>query len=414
MVRHFDEELQELKAQLLRMGALAETMIVKSVQALVDRNEALVQKVYEHEEEMDKLCIEVDDRAFTLLARRQPVASDLRFIAAAMKINSELERIADLAVDTAHVASSLLQQPALKPLVDIPRMASLAQEMVRRSLDAFVRRDSWLAHEVIESDDRVDDLRDQVFRELLAYMISDPTTVPHGMDFILVSRHIERIADHATNIAEDVIYLAKGEDVRERGDKELKKGFRQREERLKPPSETLGGISAFGAIPEEQEFLSLFQAVASNILEAAKALNEMFDRYEDPEGQWRGIEDLEHEGDKLTHQIMRKLNQTFITPIDRRDLYALTSALDNILDTIEAAASRMVLYKIDRPTPKAKDLVGLIVASAEQIVKAVASLSQLQGVEQPCVEINRLENAADGVYREAIAALFEEKHPPSR
>ncbi|MBI3329763.1 MAG: phosphate signaling complex protein PhoU [Nitrospinae bacterium] len=226
MERRFEGELQTLRQRLLAMGSLAETMIHKGVKALVDREETLVQAVLAHEEEMDLLCIEIDDRCFTLLALRQPMASDLRFLVAGIKINSDLERIGDQAVSIALRARSLITQPLVKPLIDIPRMASLAQGMVRQSLDAFVQRDADLARRVIESDDEVDNLRDQVFRELLTYMMGDPTTVPRALNLILISRHLERIADHATNIAEDVIYIVRGEDVRERGDKELRKGLR--------------------------------------------------------------------------------------------------------------------------------------------------------------------------------------------
>jgi phosphate transport system protein len=226
MERHFEADLQELRERLLAMGSVAETMIHKSVAALVSRQESLVQEVLAHEEEMDLLCIEIDDRCFTLLALQQPMASDLRFLVGAIKINSDLERIADQTVSIALRAQTLITQPEVKPLIDIPRMARLAQEMVRKSLDAFVGRDPELARTVIDADDDVDSLRDQVFRELLTYMMADTTTIPRALALILVSRNLERIADHATNIAEDVIYIVRGEDVRERGDKELRKGLR--------------------------------------------------------------------------------------------------------------------------------------------------------------------------------------------
>jgi phosphate transport system protein len=226
MERKFEKELQDLRERLLVMGSLAETMIRKGIKALVDHDEALVQSVLGHEEEMDLLCIEIDDRCFTLLALQQPMASDLRFLVAGIKINSDLERIGDQAVSVALRAQELIREPELKPLIDIPRMAQLAQEMVRKSLDAFVRRDSELARSVIEADDEVDSLRDQVFRELLTYMMADTGTIPRALNLILISRNLERIADHATNIAEDVIYIIRGEDVRERGDKELIKGLR--------------------------------------------------------------------------------------------------------------------------------------------------------------------------------------------
>jgi len=238
MERHFDADLQELRERLLAMGSLAETMIHQAVKALVSRDEGLVQAVLAHEEEMDLLCIDVDDRAFTLLALHQPMASDLRFLVAAIKINSDLERIADQTVSIALRAQSLITQPEVKPLIDIPRMASLAQEMVRKSLDAFVRRDPELARSVIDSDDEVDSLRDQVFRELLTYMMADTATIPRALALILVSRNLERIADHATNIAEDVIYIVRGVDVRERGDKELRKGLRL------PALPTAGGAAS--------------------------------------------------------------------------------------------------------------------------------------------------------------------------
>jgi phosphate transport system protein len=226
MERHFETQLGQIRERLLAMGGLAESMIHQSIGAMVERDAALVESVLAHEEEMDLLCIEIDDRCFTLLALRQPMASDLRFLVAGIKINSDLERIGDQAVSIALRARQLIREPELKPLIDIPRMAGKAQEMVRRSLDAFVRRDPELARRVIEADDEVDSLRDQVFRELLTYMMGDPATIPRALALILVSRNLERIADHATNIAEDVIYIVRGEDVRERGDKERRKGLR--------------------------------------------------------------------------------------------------------------------------------------------------------------------------------------------
>jgi phosphate transport system protein len=226
MERHFEADLHALRDRLLAMGSLAETMIHKGIKALVDRDAALVQAVLAHEEEMDLLCIEIDDRCFTLLALRQPMASDLRFLVGAIKINSDLERIGDQAVSIALRSRSLIIQPQLKPLIDIPRMAGVVQWMVRKSLDAFVQRDPELARGVIDEDDEVDSLRDQVFRELLTYMMGDAATIPRAIDLMLISRNLERIADHSTNIAEDVIYIVRGEDVRERGDKELRKGLR--------------------------------------------------------------------------------------------------------------------------------------------------------------------------------------------
>ncbi len=415
MERHFDEQLKELRERLLAMGSLAETMIVKSVKALVERSDALVQEVFSHEEEMDQRCIEIDERCFTLLALRQPVASDLRFIAATIKINSDIERIGDLAVNIAEATTFIITQPLLKPLIDIPRMAQLCQEMVKKSLDAFVASDAELARIVIESDDAVDVLRDQVFRELLTYMMTDPTTIPRALDLILVSRYLERIADHATNIAEDVVYIVRGEDVRERGDKELRKGLRHPEGRLAHSAvahEAEGAhMMAARLMPEEREFLRLLEASAANVLKTAKTLQVMFDDYADPESKWQIVEEAEHEGDSITHAIIKKLNQTFIPFIDRRNLHALASSLDDVVDGIETVASRMVMYKIGQPTPESREIVALIVASAEQIVKAVTHLPKFEDVETACVEINRLENAADAIYRRSVAGLFEGARP---
>jgi phosphate transport system protein len=384
-------------------------MIVKSVRALVERSETLVQEVFTHEEEMDRRCIETDQRCFTLLALQQPMAGDLRFIAVAIKINGDIERIGDLAVNIAQATTSLIAQPALKPLIDIPRIAQLCQEMVKKSLDAFVARDPEMARIVIESDDSVDLLRDQIFRELLSYMISDPTTIPRALDLILISRYLERIADHATNIAEDVVYIVRGEDVRERGDKEIRKGLRHPAgvSPKIPGVDREAALSIHMLMPEEREFLSLTTAAAQNLLEAARGLQVMFEEYADPAEKWRKIREAEHQGDAITHLIMKKLNQTFIPFLDRPNLHALTSALDDVVDFIEATASRMVLYKIEQPTPESREMVALILASAEQVVKAVSQLPRFDTVQEICVEINRLENAADDLYRRAIARLFE-------
>lgn len=411
--RHFDEQLQELRAHLLAMGSLAETMIVKSVKGLVERNDTLVQEVFTHEEEMDQRCIETDQRCFTLLALQQPMAGDLRFIAVAIKINSDIERIGDLAVNIAQAASVLITQPALKPLIDIPRIALLCQEMVKKSLDAFVARDPELARIVIESDDSVDSLRDQIFRELLTYMMTDPAIIPRALDLILVSRYLERIADHATNIAEDVVYIVRGEDIRERGDKEIRKGLR-RQTSVSPEIsgvEQVATLTAHRLMPEEREFLSLIESAAHNLLETARFLQTMFEDYTDPAEKWRKIREAEHEGDAITHRIMKRLNQTFIPFFDRENLHALASAIDDVVDFIEATASRMVLYKIEQPTPESREMVTLIMASAEQVAKAVSQLPRFDTVQEICVEINRLENAADDLFRRVIARLFESDLP---
>jgi phosphate transport system protein len=211
---HYGEELAALKNRLLRMGGIVEQRVSQAVLALMERRAELADAVIEGDREVNDLQIEIDDRCLKLLALQQPMASDLRLITAAMKINADLERIGDQAVNIAENANQLLSQPPLKPLLDLPRMAEIAQQMTRDSLDAFVHRDSPLARKVLERDDEVDQLKDQNFRVLLTYMMADPGTIERALGLILVSRNLERIADHATNIAEDVIFLVEAKDVR--------------------------------------------------------------------------------------------------------------------------------------------------------------------------------------------------------
>ena len=214
MERQFDEELNALNEKLLHMARLAEESMAGAVQSLKNRDEILAQEVFDRETSVNLLEIEVDELCMRLLALRQPVASDLRFITSAMKIGSELERVGDLAVNIAEISMGLLRQPPLKPLIDIPRMASLAQGMVKDALNAFVNRDEALARSVCQRDDEVDFLNDQIFRELLTYMMNDPSTINRSVGLILIGRHLERIADHATNIGEDVIYLVQGKTIK--------------------------------------------------------------------------------------------------------------------------------------------------------------------------------------------------------
>ncbi len=204
------KELESLKENLLKMAAMVEEAIGNSVQSLVKRDSELAKKVFQMEEEINKMELTIDDMCLRLLALRQPVAVDLRFITSAMKIVTDLERMGDQAVNIAERAITLNQEPQLKPYIDIPRMAELTQSMVKDVLDAFVNRDSKLARSVCERDDLVDSLNDQVFRELLTYMMSDPKTIPRAAHLMIVSRCLERIADHATNIAEDIIFMVDG------------------------------------------------------------------------------------------------------------------------------------------------------------------------------------------------------------
>jgi len=213
-VRHFQEELDELKGRLLEMGGLAEDRLRLAVRGLVERDGTLVEKVLTGDGAINQLHIDIDNRCFKLLALHQPMAVDLRSIVAAVKINTDLERVGDLAVNISEAARRYLQHPPVKELIDIPRMAELAQDMLRDALDAFVRRDVTLAQHVLAQDDTLDGLKSRVFRELLTYMLKDSATIEPALDLILISRHLERTGDHATNVAEDVIFMVSAKDVR--------------------------------------------------------------------------------------------------------------------------------------------------------------------------------------------------------
>jgi phosphate transport system protein len=214
VVRHFQEELEALQGRLLEMGGLAEERVSAAVQSLVSRDIAAIERVLYGDEPINALHVEIDNRCFKLLALHQPMATDLRAIVATVKINTDLERVGDLAVNIAEAAKRYATHPPVKRLIDIPQMGDIAQEMLHDALDAFVRRDTGLAQQVLNEDDRLDGLKTQIFRELLDYMLRDPATVEPALDLILVSRHLERIGDHATNIAEDVIFMVSALDVR--------------------------------------------------------------------------------------------------------------------------------------------------------------------------------------------------------
>jgi phosphate transport system protein len=213
-IRHFQDELEHVKARLLEMGGLAEERVRESVRGLAARDHALIEKVLTGDGAINQLHIEIDDRCFKLLALHQPMAVDLRFIVSASKINTDLERVGDLAVNIAEAAQRYLQHAPVKELIDIPRMADIAQHMLRDALDAYVHRDALLAQGVLDEDDELDALKTVVFRDLLACMLRDPSTIEPSLDLILVSRHLERIGDHATNVAEDVIFMVSARDVR--------------------------------------------------------------------------------------------------------------------------------------------------------------------------------------------------------
>jgi phosphate transport system protein len=212
--RHFAEELDELTQRLLVMAGMAEERVNTAMRGLVDRDCELIQDVITGDQALNALHLEIDDRCFKLLALQQPMASDLRMIVSTVKINGDLERVGDLAVNIAEAAERYIAHPPVKTLIDLPRMGELAQRMLRDAIDAFVSHRREAALEVLAHDDVLDSLKDQIFRELLSHMLSDPGTIEPGLDLILISRHLERIGDHATNIAEDVIFIVDALDIR--------------------------------------------------------------------------------------------------------------------------------------------------------------------------------------------------------
>jgi phosphate transport system protein len=214
IMRHFEQELEELKGKLLEMSALVEAAVQRSVAAVAQKDRSAAEQVFRDEARINALEMEIDEFAINLLATQQPLAADLRLVVAALKINTDLERMGDLSVSIAQRAVSLLSEPVIKPMVDIRHMSSLVESMVRKSLDAFVANDADLARSVLASDDAVDSLRTASYHELVSFMEKDPQHIPQALDLIGITRSLERIADHSTNIAEDVMFLVKGIDVR--------------------------------------------------------------------------------------------------------------------------------------------------------------------------------------------------------
>jgi len=213
-MRHFEEELDNLRNHLLEMSGLVEDSIYRSVQALVEKDEVAAQQVLQNEARINRMEIAIDEIATSLLARVQPMATDLRFITAAIKINNDLERMGDISVNIVRRTLALMREPISKELVDIPHMATLVQSMIRKSLDAFVRKDAELARSILTSDDVIDELRDSVYEELIGLMERDPAAVRQCVNLMFIARALERLADHATNIAEDVLFLVQGVEVR--------------------------------------------------------------------------------------------------------------------------------------------------------------------------------------------------------
>ncbi len=212
--RTISHGLDELRDKILLLGGATESAVHRAIEALTERDSKLAKDVLEQDSVIDQMELEIDEHTVELIAKMQPTAVDLRFVATAMKITPELERIADLAVDVCERAVELNREPLLKPLIDIPRLARMAQDMVRQSLDSFVRRDAGLARQVIARDDEVDMLTEQSFRELLTYMLEDSRNISRAIRLTFFGKYFERMADAATNICEMVVYLVEGKVIK--------------------------------------------------------------------------------------------------------------------------------------------------------------------------------------------------------
>ena len=215
--RRYDLELEQLRGRILAMGSNLVAMIKETMRAMVERDSAAAKRMIEYDHEINRQEVAIDEMALNTIALRQPAARDLRFITLALKVSTDLERIGDLCVNLAERTLELNDEPQLKPYIDLPKMAEAAEGMIADALEAFLRGDAELAAEVTRRDDRIDELNTQVFRELLTFMMEDPKTISRATRLIFVGKYLERIADHATNIAEMVIFMVKGKDIRHMG-----------------------------------------------------------------------------------------------------------------------------------------------------------------------------------------------------
>ena len=226
--KQYEKELKALREKILAMGNRLVDMIDQTMHALVERDDELAKEMIDFDHEINRLEVEIDDMSLKIIALRQPAASDLRFITLALKVTTDLERIGDCCVNIAERTLELNKEPQLKPYLDLPKMADSTMSMIRDSLEAFLRRDDQLATEVTLRDDEIDNLNEQVFRELLTFMLEDPKTITRATRLIFISKYLERMADHATNIAEMVIFMVKGKDIRHMGIAEDKKKPRKK------------------------------------------------------------------------------------------------------------------------------------------------------------------------------------------
>ena len=403
----FRNDLKLLEEGLLDMANMVEVAIDRSLVALAKRDMEASAQVIRDDDQIDEMQIEIEEKCIELIATQQPMAGDLRALVTVLSVVSDLERMGDYAEGIGKISLLMGDEPPIKPLIDIPLMAEKAKKMLEGSLEALVNRDVELAAQVSIDDDEVDSLYDQVYRELLTYMIRDPKNVQRATYLLWVAHDLERLADRATNIAERVIYLVTGRQVTVEVSPST---VRVREQQGKLRRQTMArSPSVPGA---HEKFYELLQSEAANLKTTAQALAEMMDDFTSVEEKAWKIRDLEHTGDEIIHSIMRLLHGTFVTPLDRQDIQNLAERLDDVVDHIEEAARDIQEFKIDAPTPQATEVAHVLQQAGVELEKAIGWLPSMRSrkddILELCRSISTLEEEADRVGREALIELFND------
>ena len=403
----FDNDLKLLEEGLLQMGNMVEEAIDRSLEALAKRDLEASAQVIRDDDQLDQMQMEIEEKCIELIATQQPMAGDLRALVTVLSVVSDLERMGDYAEGIGKISLLMGDEPPIKPLIDIPLMAEKAKKMLEGSLEALVNRDVELAAQVSVDDDEVDSLYDQVYRELLTYMIRDPKNVQRATYLLWVAHDLERLADRATNIAERVIYLVTGKQVTVEVSPST---VRVREQQGKLRRQTMArSPSVPGA---HEKFYELLQSEAANLKTTAQALAEMMDDFTSVEEKAQKIRDLEHTGDEIIHSIMRLLHGTFVTPLDRQDIQNLAERLDDVVDHIEEAARDIQEFKIDVPTSYAAEVAHVLQQAGVELEKAVGWLPSMRShkddILELCRSISTLEEEADRVGRQALIELFND------
>lgn len=403
----FRNDLKLLEEDLLRMGDMVEEAIDKALGALTERNLAASAQVVQDDDYIDDAQAEIEEKCIELIATQQPMAGDLRALVTVLSIVSDLERMGDYAEGIGKISLLMGDEPPIKPLIDIPLMAEKAKNMLRGSLESLVNRDVELAAQVSVADDEVDSLYDQVYRDLLTYMIQDPNNIQRATYLLWVAHDLERLADRATNVAERVIYMVTG---RQMVIEVSSSTVRVKEEQREIRRQTMARSPSIPGAHEK--FYELLQSEAANLKTTAQALAEMMDNFDSVDKSAQKIQDLEHAGDEIIHAIMRLLHGTFVTPLDRQDIQNLAERLDDVVDHIEEAARDMHEFKIDAPTPQAAEVARVLHQAGIELERAVGWLPTMRtrkdDILELCRSISTLEEEADRVGREALIELFND------